>query len=103
VAFAGSLPAFVVGYLASPLADGLAGPMTAAWFSELFPTRARATSQSLALGAGSVGAVLGLQLVALLAPGQGLGRALMATALGLLVGALLLLRFPETRGQPLPT
>jgi MFS family permease len=76
--------------------------MTAAWFSELFPTRARATSQSLALGAGSLGAVLGLQLVALLAPRFGLGPALVATALGLLLGALLLLRFPETRGIPLP-
>jgi len=103
LAFAGTVSAFAAGLVVSALAVGVAGPMTAAWFSELFPTRARATSQSLALGAGSVGAVLGLQAVAVLAPGSGLGRALMATALGLLVGALLLLRFPETRGQPLPT
>jgi MFS transporter, SHS family, lactate transporter len=103
LAFAGSLPAFATGLIASALAVGLAGPMTAAWFSELFPTRARATSQSLALGAGSVGAVLSLQLVAFLGPRYGLGPALMASALGLLLGALLLLRFPETRGQPLPS
>lgn len=103
LAFAGTLPAYAIGYVAAPLAAGLAGPMTAAWFSELFPTRARATSQSLALGAGTIGAVASLQLVALLAPRFGLGPALAASALGLLAGALVLLRFPETRGQPLPT
>jgi MFS family permease len=102
LAFAGSLPAYAVGFTAAALAVGVAGPMEAAWFSELFPTRARATSQSLALGAGSIGAVASLQLVAFLAPGYGLGPALVASALGLLLGALLLLGFPETRGQPLP-
>lgn len=103
VSFAGTLPAFAAGLVLSALAVGVAGPMTAAWFSELFPTRARATSQSLALGAGSVGAVLGLQLVALLSPLHGLGWALVASCLGLGLGALLLLGFPETRGQALPT
>jgi len=103
LAYAGGLPAYALGYVLAPLAGGLAGPMTAAWFSELFPTRARATSQTIATGAGSIGAVIGLQLVAFLAPRYGLGPALVASALGLLVGALLLLRFPETRGQPLPT
>lgn len=103
LAFAGSLPAYAAGFTAAALLLGLAGPMEAAWFSELFPTRARATSQSLALGAGSVGAVAGLQLVALLAPHFGLGPALVAASLGLLLGALLLLGFPETKGQPLPT
>ena len=102
LAYAGTLPAFAVGYVLGPLAGGLAGPMTAAWFSELFPTRARATSQSLALGAGTVGGVIGLQAVAAVAPAVGLGPALLGCALGLVAGALLLLRFPETRGQPLP-
>ena len=102
LAYAGSLPAFAIGYVLGPLAGGLAGPMTAAWFSELFPTRARATSQSLALGAGTIGGVIGLQAVAAVAPAVGLGPALLGCALGLVAGALLLLRFPETRGQPLP-
>jgi MFS family permease len=103
LAYAGSLPAYALGYVLAPLAGGLAGPMTAGWFSELFPTRARATSQTIATGAGSIGAVIGLQLIAFLAPRYGLGPALVASALGLLAGALLLLRFPETRGQPLPS
>jgi SHS family lactate transporter-like MFS transporter len=102
LAYAGTLPAFAVGYVLGPLAGGLAGPMTAAWFSELFPTRARATSQSIALGAGTIGGVIGLQAVAAVAPAVGLGPALLGCALGLVAGALLLLRFPETRGQPLP-
>jgi len=76
--------------------------MTAAWFSELFPTRARATSQTLSLGAGTIGGVVGLQLVARVAPALGLGLALALSATGLLLAAVLLLQLHETRGQPLP-
>ena len=102
LAFAGGIPAFGAGFVLSGFAAGLAGPITAAWFSELFPTRARATSQTLALGGGTLGAVAGLQLTAALAPSLGLGYALVASSVGLLAGAAILLRFPETRGQPLP-
>ena len=102
LAFTGGVPAFAGGVILAGVAAGLAGPIQASWFSELFPTRARATSQSVALGAGSIGAVVSLQLTALLAPRFGLGPALVACSTGLLLGALLLLRFPETRGTPLP-
>ena len=102
LAYSGGLAVFAAGFILWPLADGLAGPVTAAWFSELFPTRARATSQTVALAAGSIGAVLGLQLVAALAGRLGLGPALASSALGLAAGAVLLLGFPETFRQPLP-
>jgi MFS family permease len=102
LAYAGGLPTYAIGYSLGALTAGLAGPITAAWFNELFPTRARATSQTLALGAGTIGGVIGLQLVARVAPAFGLGPALVLAAFGLLAGALLLLRFPETRGLPLP-
>jgi MFS family permease len=102
LAFAGGLPAYAAGFVLAATFVGLAGPIQAAWFSELFPTRARATSQSVALAAGTVGAVASLQLVALLSSHFGLGTALVASAAGLLVGSVLLLRFPETRGAPLP-
>jgi hypothetical protein len=52
--------------------------------------------------AAAAGGVAGLQLVAALQPHLGLGRALAATGLAALAGAVLLLALPETRAQPLP-
>jgi uncharacterized membrane protein YccC len=73
-----------------------------AWSGELFPTRARATAESLGGVAGAVGAIAGLQLVGLLSQGMGLGRALEVAAAVALAGAGLILLLPETKGAALP-
>ena len=77
-------------------------PVIGAWYGELFPTRARATSESVSTVAAAAGGVLGLQVVAAAQAHWGLGHSLAATGVVALVSAALLLALPETRGQPLP-
>jgi MFS transporter, putative metabolite:H+ symporter len=77
-------------------------PVLGAWYGELFPTRARATSESAGALAGALGGVIGFQLVGLLQPRVGLAPALAGLAAVALAGAALLFRLPETRGEPLP-
>ena len=77
-------------------------PVIGAWYGELFPTRARATSESVSTVAAAAGGVLGLQVVAAAQAHLGLGHSLAATGAAALVSAALLLALPETRGQPLP-
>jgi len=79
-----------------------AAPVTGAWFAELFPTRARATSEAVVAISTALGAIGGLQLVGLLDPRIGLGPAIALAAVGALGGAGLLLLLPETKGLPLP-
>ena len=77
-------------------------PVLGAWYGELFPTRARATSESAGAVAGALGGVVGFQLVGLLQPRVGLTGVLVGLAAAALAGAGLLLLLPETRGDPLP-
>lgn len=77
-------------------------PVIGAWYGELFPTRARATSESVSTVAAAVGGILGLQLLAALQSRLGLGHSLAAGAAAALASAALLLALPETRGEPLP-
>lgn len=101
-AFSGSRAAYWAGnVLWSVLASG-GVPVLGAWFGELFPTRARATSESVGSVAGAAGGAAGFQLVALLQPRLGLGPSLAAMAAGAMASALLLLLLPETRGEALP-
>jgi len=79
-----------------------AAPVTGAWFAELFPTRARATSEAVVAVSTAAGAIAGLQLVALIEPHIGLGPAVALASVAALGGAGLLLWLPETRGLPLP-
>jgi len=76
-------------------------PVLGAWYGELFPTRARATAESLGSLAGAVGGAAGFQLVGLVQPWLGLGHGLAAVAAGPVVAAGLLLLLPETGGRPL--
>jgi len=76
-------------------------PVLGSWYGELFPTRARATSESVGAVAGAIGGVAGFQLVAMLQPRIGLGPSLAAAAVGAGLAAGLLALLPETRGRPL--
>jgi SHS family lactate transporter-like MFS transporter len=101
-AFAGGTAAYWVGIVVWSFLASASVPVIGAWYGELFPTRARATSESVSTVAAAAGGVLGLQLVAAAQSHLGLGRSLAATGVAALVGAALLLALPETRGQPLP-
>jgi predicted MFS family arabinose efflux permease len=99
--FGGSRAAYWTGSVLWSVLASAGVPVLGAWYGELFPTRARATSESVGSVAGALGGAAGFQLVALLQPVLGLGPSLAATAAGALVSALLLLLLPETRGDPL--
>ena len=100
--FAGGLPAYWAGSVGWSVLGSASVPVLGAWYGELFPTRARATSESAGAVAGALGGGLGFQLVGGLQPRLGLGASLAAVAAGAVLGAALLLLLPETRGEPLP-
>jgi MFS family permease len=102
ITYIGTVPGFWAGNLAWGLFEGAAQPVISTWFAELFPTRARASSQAVAIVAGAVGGVIGLVLLRALQPAAGLGPALVFLAVAPMAGALVLLVLPETRGKPLP-
>jgi MFS family permease len=77
-------------------------PVFGSWSGELFPTRARATAESLLQLAVAVGGIAGLQVVAHVASSAGLGGAIELGGVAAVAGALLLLLLPETKEQPLP-
>jgi MFS family permease len=102
ITFAGTTAAYWFGQASWSLFAGAAQPVVAAWFAELFPTRARVTSQAVSTVAAAIGGIIGLQVVGRLGPGYGLGPALVAVSVGPLLAAILLGLLPETRGKPLP-
>ena len=77
-------------------------PVFGAWSGELFPTRARATAESLLQIAVALGGIAGLQFVARIATSAGLGGAIELGGVAAIAGALLLFLLPETKQQPLP-
>lgn len=99
--FTGSGAWYWAGSMLWSVLASAASPALGAWYGELFPTRARATSQSMGAAAGALGGVVGFQLVGVLQPHLGLGLSLMTTAAGAVGAAGLLLLLPETRGEPL--
>ncbi|MFZ0217880.1 MAG: MFS transporter [Candidatus Dormiibacterota bacterium] len=100
--FVGGQPAYWTGNLIwSTLASGNS-PVLGTWFGELFPTRARATSEAMNATATAVGGIAGLQVLGRLEPVTGAGGALLICAGFAVLGALLLLLLPETSRRPLP-
>ncbi len=93
---------FVAGNLLWSAFASASTPVIGAWSGELYPTRARATAESVSAVAATVGAIAGLQLVALLSHGLGLGRAIAVSGVAGLAGAVLLVLLPETNQAPLP-
>lgn len=102
VAFAGGLTAYWVGNVVWSVFASAVEPVIGAWYGELFPTRARATSEAMRSVASAIGGIAGLQLVAFLSPRIGLGPGLVVCVAAPLVAAALLLFLPETRAEPLP-
>lgn len=100
--FTGGRTAYWAGSVLWSVLASASVPVLGAWYGELFPTRARATSESVAAVAGAVGGAAGFQLVAALQPGLGLGHSLAVPAAAALLASGLLLLLPETRGAPLP-
>jgi predicted MFS family arabinose efflux permease len=99
--FGGGRAAYWTGSVVWSVLASAGVPVFGAWYGELFPTRARATSESVGSLAGALGGAAGFQLVAVLQPVLGLGPSLAATAAGAVASALLLLLLPETRGEAL--
>ena len=93
---------FVAGNVLWSAFASAATPVIGAWSGELYPTRARATAESVGAVAGAVGGVAGLQAVGLLSGTIGLGPAIAIAGVAGLIGAFLLVMLPETNGAPLP-
>ena len=102
ITYLGTVLAFWAGNLGYLVVASAVAPIVVTWFAELFPTRARATSQAVATVLGALGGIAGLQLVGALSGRIGLGPALVGVGLAPLAGALVLGFLPETRGEPLP-
>jgi MFS family permease len=100
--FSGSVLAYWAGNVAWSILASASVPILGAWTGELFPTRARASSEAASALAAAAGGAAGLQLVAALSGRLGLGPSLALTSMLALAGAGLLLLLPETRGHPLP-
>ena len=93
---------FIAGNLLWSAFASAATPVIGAWSGELYPTRARATAESVGAVAGAVGGIAGLQAVGLLSPAIGLGPAIALAGVAGLIGAFLLVKLPETNQAPLP-
>ncbi len=102
LAFAGGPAAYWTGNILWTIFASAGSPITGTWFGELFPTRARATSGALSSVFGSVGGVLGFEVLRVLGTAHGLGIAILSCAGVAVVGALLQALLPETLGRPLP-
>ena len=101
LAFAGSLLFYWAGNGLWSVLASAAVPALGAWLGELFPTRARATSEAVIAVAGAGGGAAGLVLYGKLAPSLGLGASVIVLSAAALAGAGLLLLLPETAGEPL--
>lgn len=98
VAYSGSVPAFIGGYLAGITVSSAFGPSSGSLLNELFPTSHRGTANGWAALSGVTGAVIGLLLFGQLADALGsYGAATRWLMLPLLPIVVLWFRLPETR------
>ena len=105
LAYTGSTPALLVGYVLGVAAGAVFAPAGGALANELFPTAVRASVAGWYIAAGVLGAVVGLLEFGVLADvgsvGNHAGFAAALTFLPMMPVALLLLALPETRGREL--
>lgn len=102
LSFATAAIGFFIGNVLWSAFASAATPVFGSWSGELYPTRARATAEAAMAVASALGAIVGLQAVALLSASTGLGGAIELEGVAAVAGALLLFLLPETKEQPLP-
>jgi len=100
LAYAGSRPALVVGYIMGVFAGSVFAPPLGSLLAELFPTAVRASVAGWWVAAGVVGAGGGLVVFGAVADaGQRFGLAAVVTFLPAALAAGLIWLVPETRGR----
>jgi MFS family permease len=100
LAYAGSRPALVVGYIMGVLAGSIIAPPLGSLLAELFPTSVRASVAGWWVAAGVIGAGVGLVAFGAVADaGDRFGRAAVLTFLPAALAAGLFWLVPETRGK----
>jgi MFS family permease len=100
LAYSGSAPALVVGYILGVFAASVFGPAAGALTSELFPTSVRASVVGWSLAAGVLGAVVGLIVFGAVArAGHPFAVAGLLTFLPAIPVMGLFWLLPETRGR----
>ena len=102
LAYGGTVPMLVAGYLALIAGGGAIGPSGGTLIAEVFPTKARATANGWATAFGVIGAVTGLASFGVLADVFGsFATAAMVLWLPTAPTVLLYALLPETRGREL--
>lgn len=100
LAYSGSAPALIVGYVVGVFAGAVLAPALGALLNELFPTSVRASAAGWWLAAGVLGAVVGLVVFGAVATvNNRFGIAAVITFLPMSLAMGLFWLVPETRGR----
>jgi len=100
LAYSGSRPALIVGYVCGVLSGAVLAPAVGSLLTELFPTSVRASVTGWWVTAGVLGAVVGLVAFGAVADvGNRFALAAAVTNLPMALAAGLFLLVPETRGK----
>lgn len=102
LAYSGSVSAAIGGYLGAAAAGSVFAPAAGSLAAELFPTEVRAAVAGWMVGAGVLGAVVGLASFGVVADaGDEFAQAALLVFIPAAVAAILLVLVPETRGREL--